>query len=183
MLHVARIAALVVMVAATAEAQELAGTFDQLRVLVKSGETLTVTDNAGARIRGKLSQLSSSSLVLNVSGVDREFQSTHVDRIEKRGPDSLKNGALTGFVIGGVLGGVAVGALTEAIGSGSAAAAVLGGLIYGGVGAGIGVGVDALIEGQRVIYASSGSGRTAFTIAPVLSGRRKGVLMTLRLSR
>jgi len=182
MLHVARIAVLVVMVATTAEAQELAGTFDQLRVLVKSGETLTVTDTAGARIRGKLSQLSSSSLVLNVSGTDREFQSTQVDRIEKRGPDSLKNGALTGFVIGGVLGGVAIAALTEASGSGSAGAAVLGGLIYGGVGAGIGVGVDALIEGQHVIYAGSGSPRTV-TIAPVFSGGRKGVLMTLRLSR
>ena len=182
MLHVARIAVLVVMVATTAEAQELAGTFDQLRVLVKSGETLTVTDTAGARIRGKLSQLSSSSLVLNVSGTDREFQSTQVDRIEKRGPDSLKNGALTGFVIGGVLGGVAIAALTEASGSGNAGAAVLGGLIYGGVGAGIGVGVDALIEGQHVIYAGSGSPRTV-TIAPVFSGGRKGVLMTLRLSR
>src|SRR5918995_5945760 len=108
MLHVARIAALVVMVAATAEAQELAGTFEQLRVLVKSGETLTVTDTAGARIRGRLSQLSSSSLMLNVSGTDREFQSAQVDRIEKRGPDSLKNGALTGFIIGGWVGGIAI---------------------------------------------------------------------------
>jgi hypothetical protein len=182
MLHVARIAALIVGIAAAAEAQELAGTFDQLRVLVKSGETLTVIDNGGARIRGKLSQLSSSSLVLNVSGMDRELQSTQVDRIEKRGPDSLKNGALTGFVIGGVLGGLAVGALTEATGSGSAAAAVLGGLLYGGMGAGVGAGVDALIEGQRVIYAKSGSPRTV-TIAPVLGGRRKSVLMTLSLSR
>jgi hypothetical protein len=183
MLHVARVGALVIMATASAEAQELAGTFDQLRVLVKSGETLTVIDNGGARIRGQLSQLSGSSLILNVSGLDREFQSSQVDAIEKRGPDPLKNGALTGFVIGGVLGGVGLAALTDGTGTGNVAAAVLGGLLYGGMGAGIGVGVDALIEGERVIYATSAPRRTAFTIAPILSGRGKGVLLTLSLSR
>ena len=85
MRRIAGVVALAVFVAASAEAQELAGTFEQLRVLVKTGDTLTVTDHAGQPVRGKLATLSASSLVLNVSGANREFHSAEVSTIEKRG--------------------------------------------------------------------------------------------------
>ena len=87
-----------------AEAQELAGTFDQLRVLVKPGDTLTVVDDAGQRVRGKVVSLSNSVLNLTVSGTPRQFLSTDVNTIEKRGADSLKNGALIGLAVGGGIG-------------------------------------------------------------------------------
>jgi hypothetical protein len=170
--------ALLLVVAATAEAQQVAGTFDQLRVLVKRGDTLTVTDGAGQRLRGKLTDLSESSLVLEVSGTRRVLQGADVDIIEKRGSDSLKNGALIGLSIGAGLFGAAMGAAT-----GDWGYAALGAVLYGGIGAGIGVGVDALIEGQRVIYAGSRSTRTSFNIAPILSRSRKGVLVTIGLGK
>lgn len=170
--------ALLLVVATTAEAQQIAGTFDQLRVLVKPGDTLTITDAAGQRLRGKLADLSESSLVLEASGTRRVLQAADVDIIEKRGSDSLKNGALIGFSIGAGLVGSAIGASTGEWGY-----AALGAVVYGGIGAGIGVGIDALIEGRRVIYAGSRSTRSFFNIAPIVSRSRKGVLVTVRLGR
>ncbi len=176
MKHALRLTALVLLSIAPAQAQELAGTFDQLRVLVKPGDTLTITDANGSRTQGRLSELTGSSMVLNVAGALRHFQGTDVDTIAKRGPDSLKNGALTGMAIGAGLTALAIGA--SGISSQDAGWVALVALLYGGVGAGIGVGVDALIEGNRVIYARSSS--TTFNIAPIVRGRSKGLMLRLK---
>ena len=175
MLHFLRSTALLLLMAASAEAQELAGNFDQLRVLVGPGDTLTVTQTSGSRVRGTLSQLSPSSLVLNVSGALREFQSIEVDRIEKRGADSLNNGALTGMAIGGGLAAIAVGIAQSEFQPGFV---VLASFLYGGLGAGIGAGVDALIEGPRIIYAGSRFGTTTVRVSPILGGQRRGILFS-----
>ena len=50
------------------EAQELAGSFEQLRVLVKPGDTVSVLDRAGQEVRGTISELSSSALAITVAG-------------------------------------------------------------------------------------------------------------------
>ena len=118
---------------------------------------------------------------MDVSGALRQFQQSDVNTIEKRGSDSLKNGALIGMAIGGRF--AALGMAASGVSSEDAGLFVVGALIYSGIGAGIGVGVDALVEGRRVIYASSTSARTKLTMAPVLSGPRKGVLVSLRLRR
>lgn len=182
MRHVARIAAVLLLAAATAEAQELAGTFDQLRVLVKPGDALTVVDDSGQRVEGKVSSLSASALSLTVSGTTRQFLSTDVNTIEKRGPDPLKNGALIGLAIGGGIGTAGLLALAETADSNASAAAfvAVGLFMYGGIGAGIGTGIDALIEGRRVIYARSGSARSTLTVVPLLGRTRKGMRVSLR---
>ena len=180
MRHVARIAAALILVGATAEAQELAGTFDQLRVLVKPGDTLTIVDDAGQRVRGKVTSLSNSVLDLTVSGTARQFRSTDVTTIEKRGSDSLKNGALIGLAVGGGIGGAAIAAFAATDDGSVGPFLVLGFLMYGGIGAGIGTGFDALIEGNRVIYARSGSAGARLTIAPIVSRDRKGARVSLR---
>jgi hypothetical protein len=179
MRHVVRIAALIILVAATAEAQELAGTVDQLRVLVKPGDKLTVVDDSGQRVEGKVSSLSASALSLTVSGATRQFLSTEVNSIEKRGPDSLKNGALIGLAIGAGIGAAGMIALAATADDPGPFIAV-GVLMYGGIGAGIGTGFDALIEGRRVIYAKSGSAGSTVTVAPMFTGSRKGVRVSLR---
>ena len=140
---IARIALVLVLTSALADAQQLAGTFDQLRVLVKPGDTLTITDSSGHHVRGKLADLSASSLVLEAAGTRRLFQDTEVGTIEKRGSDSMKNGALIGLSVGAGF-GPAIGATT-----GDWGLAAIGALIYGGIGAGIGVGFDAMVEGPR----------------------------------
>ena len=94
----------------------------------------------------------------------------------------MKNGALIGMAVGGGLAAVAMAA-TLAYEDTAAGYVVGAALIYGGIGAGIGAGIDAMVEGRRVIYASSGSPATRLTIAPLLGGPRKGVLVSLRLTR
>jgi hypothetical protein len=180
MRHVARIAAALILATATAEAQELAGTFDQLRVLVKRGDTLTVIDQTGQRVSGKVVSLSNSVLDLTVAGTPRQFLSTDVNTIEKRGADSLRNGALIGFAIGGGIGAAAIAALAGTPDGSVGPFVALGFLMYGGIGAGIGTGFDALIEGRRVIFARSGSAGTTFSVGPIVSRERKGARVSLR---
>jgi len=167
-----------VFMSSPSQAQELAGTFDQLRVLVRPGDTLTVTDSAGARVRGKLTELSAASLSLDVSGARKLFLDSQVDTIAKRVPDSLKNGALIGLAIGAGLFGPAVGAAT-----GDWGYAAIGALMYGGLGAGIGVGVDAMIEGPHVIYARASPKPPSISIAPARAGAGKGIVATVTLRR
>ena len=177
MKHLVHAIALMVLAAASVEAQVIAGNFDQLRVLVKPGDTLTVTDGTGGRLRGKLMDVSASSLELDVAGTRRLFQDTDVATIEKRGADSLKNGALIGLVTAGAIFGPAFGALT-----GEWGAAVAVGLMYSGIGAGIGVGIDALIEGERVVYAASRP-KTTVSVAPAPRRSGRGVVLSVNLSR
>src|SRR5262245_60973119 len=86
------------------EAQELAGSFDQLRVLVKTGDRIVVTDDGGLEIRGTITALSRSALVLAVDGTRRTFGDGEIAAIRQRRPDSLANGAKWGFVVGAGLG-------------------------------------------------------------------------------
>jgi len=57
-------AVLLTLVVTRADAQQLAGSFEQLRVLVKPGEKIRVIDRAGQEVRGTVAELSSSSLAL-----------------------------------------------------------------------------------------------------------------------
>jgi hypothetical protein len=85
---------------ATGGAQELAGSFDQLRVLVKPGDTVRVTDSRGQEVRGSIANLSPSSLALQAGEGRRTFLETDIAAIHQRRNDSLANGAKWGFAVG-----------------------------------------------------------------------------------
>jgi len=149
--------ALLITLPAAASAQELAGSFEQLRVLVKPGDIVRVTDRAGEEVRGSITDLSSSSLALRVDGTRRTFLQNDVAAVYQRRNDSLANGAKWGFVAGaalGVLGGMAIAREYEGA-SGSAYIPILG-LVYGSIGAGAGAGIDAMHRGEQVIFAWRG---------------------------
>lgn len=116
--------------------------------------TVYVLDTTGAETSGKLLRLNPDSVVLLVSGAERQFETARVARIQKRG-DSLRNGAIIGAVVG-----VALGILTAGIADcpgdrtsdgcpGSRAALFL---ISTGVYSAIGTGIDALIPGRTTLY-------------------------------
>jgi hypothetical protein len=138
---------------ATSDAQEFAGSFDQLRVLVKAGDRVAVTDASGGEVRGTIADLSRSALALTVDGSQRVFAEPDVATIRQRRSDSLANGAKWGFVVGaglGLMAGLTLAATYD--GNGSAFIPILA-LAYGGIGAGAGAGIDAMHSSQRVIYA------------------------------
>jgi hypothetical protein len=140
----------------TARAQELAGSFDQLRVLVKAGDTVRVTDKTGQEVRGAIVDLSSSSLSLRVAGTQRTFLERDIAAIHQRRNDSLANGAKWGFAVGAGLGVLAGAVVASEYKDGGGVFIPLLALTYGGMGAGVGAGIDAMNPSEQVIFAWRG---------------------------
>jgi hypothetical protein len=175
---VAGVSCLVVLAAtATAEAQGIANSFTELRLLVRPGDTIGVTGTGGGEVTGKIAELSSSTLALTVAGRRRDFREVELTTIRQRRSDSLQNGALIGLCIGALLPAVVIAAADDADVGGWAALAVA---AYGGMGAGIGAGVDALITTRQVIYERRASPGARLLISPILTAERKGALVSMR---
>ena len=177
--RVAGAALLLSLLVRAGEAQELAGSFEQLRVLVKPGDTVSVLDRAGQEVRGTISELSSSALALTVAGNRRRFLEGDIDAIRKRGPDSLANGAKWGLAAGAGLGLLAGISIAAEYGEGGGVYIPLLALTYGAMGAGAGAGIDALVSSDRVIFARRGT-VSKLTVGPMLSRGRSGFLASLR---
>ena len=163
---------------AVSGAQDLAGSFDQLRVLLKAGDKVRVTDARGQQLRGSVTDVSASSLALQVAGSRRTFLESDIAAIHQRRNDSLANGAKWGFAIGaglGVLGGITI--VREYDGGGEALIPMLG-LVYGAVGAGAGAGIDAMNASEQAIYARRGA-PSKLAVRPIVTGGRKGVLAAI----
>lgn len=132
---------------ARAQAQSVARTFDELRMLVGSGDTVFVTEQTGPERRARVLEITGSSLAVLVDGGRRDLEEGGVMRIRMRGGDPLWNGAVIGAVTGvGIV--VAIGAALDGFDDCSAQCVALDGGIYGGLGALVGVGIDALIKGR-----------------------------------
>ena len=165
--------------ATSAQAQEIATSFDQLRVLVKPGDTVTVTDSSGHENKGQVLAVSATSLEVTVDGARRSWAESQVRMVSEQRHASLGTGAKWGFFIGAGLGALAgVAAAAEGYSGGeSVSFAFFAAGIYGGIGAGIGVGVSALIRRSEAVYVGRPSS-VALTVSPVL-GHRKGVAVSV----
>jgi hypothetical protein len=151
---------------------QTAQSFEQLQMLVKPGDKVSVTDELGVVTEGQIAGLSSALLRLRVNSSIRELSESDVKSIHQRRNDSLKNGALIGTGVG--LGIGAFGAVGCALSDGYCSVGD-----GTGVGAAIGVGIDALFKSKETIYL----GRTKVTlnrhsIKPILSPSRKGAAMS-----
>jgi hypothetical protein len=163
---------------AEAQAVEEAASFEQLQMLVRPGDVITVIDDTGAKLRGTLTSLSSSSLQLGLGNGQRTFEQSQVRTIRQRRGDSLANGAWAGLGIGVALPALALIVLHEECYCTAADVAIALGA-YGGLGAGIGVGIDALVRGTKTIYrAPAGPRRVLLT--PMLSRGGSGMSVTVR---
>jgi hypothetical protein len=159
-------------------AQELANSFDQLRVLVKAGDRLTVTDEAGQETRGRVVRIAGTSLEIDAEGVTRIFQQTRVTTIRQRHQDTLANGARIGFGIGAGFGALVGFAVANDLGaSAGAVPAIM--LVYGALGTGIGVGVDALVSTNRVIFSRPPTSSVQLRAAPLVGPTARGVRLTI----
>jgi hypothetical protein len=165
--------------AASGYAQESAASIEQLRVLVRSGDNIRVTDTSGHEMKGKLDRLSPSSISIVVAGHTRTLAESEILTIRRRKDDRLSDGARKGF-IGGALLGLAVGLQVRNVGGGDALVAMAT-LFYGGIGAGIGTGIDAMVTHDRIIY-NARMRRTPANVSvePFVTPERKGVALSLR---
>jgi hypothetical protein len=163
---------------AEAQAVEQAASFEQLQMLVRPGDVITVIDDNGTKLRGTLTRLSSSSLQLVIGSTERTFEQSQVRTIRQRRGDSLANGAWTGLAVGMVIPAIALLALhDECYCTAAEVAGALG--AYGGLGAGIGVGIDALVRRTKTIYsAPAAAGRVRLT--PMLTHNASAMSVTIR---
>jgi hypothetical protein len=167
--------------ASAVSAQEIAGNFDQLRVLVKSSDSIGVRDTQGQEVRGRLLDLSAGSIAILSDGVRREFAASDVDTITASRHGNLATGAKWGLGTGAGLGALLM--LTNMPHGRCYDCGVFFAVVtseLAGIGAGIGVGVSALTTSQRVIFARSGEHRTTLSLAPVVDRDRKGIMLTAR---
>ena len=132
----------------------VAASFEQLQVLVKHGNTVTVTDAAGAQVSGRIESLTPSVLSLDLSGSRSDFNEADVTTIRQRRGDPLANGAWWGFGIFAGLAVVAFSTCDECWDYPGFALGIIAG--QGAMGAGIGVGIDALIRREQTIYRRPG---------------------------
>jgi hypothetical protein len=165
-------------VAGPAAAQGIARSFDQLQLLVRPGDKVTVTDASGREATGRIVDLSPSMLVLSAGGPPLQLSEPDVREIQQRRSDSLANGAIWGLAVGSAIATGLVVAFREDSDDLAPAVGVI--AVYGGIGAGIGVGVDALISRRHVIYQRRSASAVEFGLTPLLSPQRKGALVSVR---
>ena len=179
-------------------------TFRELPLLVSLGDRITVTDDTGRELQGELIDLSPSALSVlvderhDLQDTDSagktwcpngwrcsiaqtiapgryDLQETDIAGITQRRADSLKDGALRGFISGAAI----ISVLVLSSGCSVHPAGMLAAIgFYGGLGAGIGAAVDSAHVGSRVVYDTRGSSRRV-SVSPLISRDRTGVAVSL----
>jgi hypothetical protein len=158
-------------VASTAGAQGIARSYEQLQLLVRPGDSVSVVDASGREASGKILELSATTLALQVDGTRLEVSEPDARTIRMRRQDPLGNGARNGFITGALFGLPAMCCLK------TPGVIMVAGL-YGGVGAAIGVGIDAMITRRQVIFDRAGTA-SGVRVSPLLSRDRRGVQLAI----
>jgi hypothetical protein len=155
-----------------------------IRARVKEGQKVSITDDQGRELNGRITTLAADTLTVTPDRAPRVMVPyTQIVRID-RPHDTLANGALIGFGTGAALGFAAIAADDARscdpaaffdCSDPSGAGYMVGTLLAGALGTAVGVGVDALIHRDRGIYRRGGTARVA--LSPVLArGTRSAVL-------
>ncbi len=126
-------------------------------------EVIVTQSGSGDELRGRLVELSSTTLAMLVDGQRVELPIDGVLRIDARG-DSVKDGAAIGAA---VMAGLSAFACAEVRSTGQC---VTGAIVNTGLGALIGAGIDALHKGRTTIYRKPAA--VALAVAPAPKGAR-----------
>ena len=162
------------------DAQSVASSFEQLAVLVKPGDKITVVDTAGREASGRIGSLSRDILTLTTPAGRRALGEVDIAEIRQRRDDSLKNGAIIGAVAGTAY-YVSMAALLRDSDGGDViiGTAIAGGVLFAGMGAAAGLGIDALITHKQVIYRKS-SRDTRVRVLPLIGRGSRGAAVTFK---
>ena len=130
-------------------AQEPATSLDQLNVLLKAGDKVTLLDLSGHSITGRIERISPDALDLRVKDKVQSFAEKDLRQITQKKQDSVLNGILIGAAVGfGATLPVNLGIADESEKGVAVAASALWGLIGGGIGAL----VDVSITQKQMVY-------------------------------
>jgi len=175
-----------------ANAQVVATSFEELRSLVKSGDTIYVTEANGKKIRARLGELTQSSLELLVRKTAPDGRETFVPQsrlaesdirqIQIERGDSVLNGTLIGLAVVGGPWLLACNPATDWCYYNDGANLYRGiALITSGIAAGIGALIDAGIrERVLVYYQTPGQRSSGVHVSPFASKSTAGMQLTWR---
>jgi hypothetical protein len=146
---------LMLVTVSTASAQTVVATsFDQMRLIARLGDDITITDAAGQKLSGRLADLSTSSLEILTGGQRRTLSEADVIVIRRHDHAKLSTGAKIGLGVGAALGTFVGLAATSGCRGCDLSYIPTFAAVYGGFGAGIGVGIAALTPTRTIIYES-----------------------------
>jgi hypothetical protein len=140
---------------------------------VRPGQMVSVVEDDGRKIEGRVRQVSERGLLLVSKGTSEEIGLDRIVRIDK--PDGLKNGALIGLGVGlglGVVGATLVHG--EDAETGQVAAAIVSNALACTL---LGTGIDALFNNRRTLY-ERGS-RLQTRVAPVVGSGVRGAVIAV----
>jgi len=142
--------------AASASAQEPVDAFSRLPERVKPGTVVIVIDEKGQGTKGRITDLSPTSLQIMTTGWTERHLSFPADRVwHVNKVDSKWNGFLIGAAIAavpGILLGVGFTTYCENESAHCPGAPAYFGTTLGLIGGWIGYGIDGLIDGQQAVY-------------------------------
>lgn len=164
---------------AQVEAQGIVSSFDQLAVLVKPGDKISVVDVSGRETEGRIGTLSRDAMTLVTEAGPRVLGEADVAKIRQRRGDSLRNGAIIGAVAATAYFLTAAALLSDSDGGEViVGTAVAGGVLFAGMGAAAGAGIDALIARRQVIYQKP-AGRSRVGVLPMFRHGRRGAAVSV----
>jgi hypothetical protein len=175
-----------------ANAQVVATSFEELRAIVKPGDTVLVTEANGRKTRARLGELTPSSLEILVRKTGPDGRETFVpqSRLAERDVrqiqvdrgDSVLNGTLIGLAVVGGPWLLACNPATDWCYYNDGANLYRGiALITSGIGAGVGALVDAGIrERVLVYYQTPARGSSGMAVSPFASKSAAGMQLTWR---
>jgi hypothetical protein len=156
-------------------AQPPATSIDQLPARVRVGDDVWVTGEDGREVKGKLWNLTPSSVEVMSRGRTTTFDAGSLRTMAARKPDSLRNGAIIGLGIGLGLASLAAFECKQ-----YAPCFVVGGAFYAGLGAAAGVGIDALTPtGRMEVYRRTASQSARITLVPAVAARSQGIVLRI----
>ncbi len=145
-------------------AQTVPRTLDDLRAESHQGETVYVTDVAGATTKGRVLRISANSIALIVKNQTRDWPASEVRWITQR-RGSAGRGALIGLAVGAVLGPALV-----ALDHGGDDYVLFFAPFSAGLGGGIGAAIGAARRPERVLYAADRRSTTVLVTPQLAPG-------------
>jgi hypothetical protein len=163
-----------------ARAQSAASSFTEIGSAVKRGHRVSVTDDAGERIQGKLTSLSPSAIELLIDGKATSVAASRVREVTELRRQTGR-GARIGLAAGAGLGLLSGLTVEDCFGCpGPGGTAVAGAIVLGGLGAGIGAIIGSGITRERLVYRSGARPPVALSVSPLASPLGTGVRAVVR---
>ena len=165
--------ALAILVSPAVAVAQTIGT--RLADAVATGMKVSVVEDDGRRVEGRVLEHSQESLWLSLNGSSQEIPIDRIVRIDK--PDSLKNGALVGLGIG-----LAVGTFGAVLSSSGNIEPewMLAGIAYQTVAwTLLGTGIDAMFNNRRTLYTYERGGRLQARVSPVVGRGVRGAAVSV----